>query len=309
MRHKASCRTQVASTLVAAFAVLMAAGAPAEPPAGQRDARQTGDDQAQPPPAPARPNLWQVEQVIDRAAENIARRYGYDEQGRVDRDAYQRRRRASLQQRERFQRVPIPPPYRGEYSPAAPQAYDRGFDDGFEQGWLAAMEEMRRLRGESVYEAAMADGIEAFREADYSLAVRSFLHAAKRDQGDPIARLHAAQALTALGHYDEAFDVVRRAFQLQPNLAYLPLDVRGGYEDVSAFNAHVDKLRGAASAESQWKASALLGYLLYYSDEPAGAYRAFRRAAQSVPHDPFVAQMLEAARLAVPASASETQGR
>ncbi len=219
---------------------------------------------------------------------------------------YRKQRQQSLERHERFERDGIPPGYTVKTwaeEMAATQAYDRGYEDGFRDGLAAARREMSSNRRSDAQGIAMAEGIEKFRKGDYGGAVRHLTLAARLDQGDPMSRLHAAHALVALGHYDDAALLLKRAFQLQPALMNLDIDVRDHYDDRQEFLKHINQLHADAEANpSNAAVWTLLGYYRFYSDDPLGGYRAIRHALKLEPGDRWVGKLHEIARLSVPAS-------
>ncbi|HRX86802.1 MAG TPA: hypothetical protein P5572_17385, partial [Phycisphaerae bacterium] len=108
----------------------------------------------------------------------------------------------------------------GGYDPA--DAYIQGRHDEQQfQEWKEHHD-----KGQQAYIDAMSEGVGLFRETRYAEAVGAFVRAAELNQGDPAARLHAAYALVAIGNYDDALLMIRRAIQLQSRLLYLPLSIR-----------------------------------------------------------------------------------
>lgn len=222
--------------------------------------------------------------------------------------AYETDRHKALSRRERFDRSGIPPgysPYTWYQEMAATDAYDRGYEEGLRHGRRTARQLAADDRNESLVTSLMVEGGKRFRQGDYGAAARSFMLAAQQSQGDPASRLQAAHALTALRHYDEAYLLVRRAFQLQPKLAYLPLDVRGDYDDQTVFQEHLRRLeKDAAAAGDDPRLWALLGYYRFFSGDHDGANRALARAAALDPEEKFVADLRNVARISVPAPVS-----
>jgi Flp pilus assembly protein TadD len=147
----------------------------------------------------------------------------------------------------------------------------------------------------------MARGKKAFEAGDYALAARQFLLAATLDQGDPASRLAAAHALVAVGTFEPAVRLLRRAFELQPRLVYLPLQIRGAYGNPDHFALHLTALREAArNDENNPGIWFLLGYFGYYSDHMAEAADALERAAKLRPTDGLIQQLFELASLSAP---------
>ncbi len=223
-----------------------------------------------------------------------------------DDPGYRNQREQSLQRHERFKHDGIPPGYTVRTwaeEMAASQAYDRGYEDGYRDGVLATRREQSSNRRADAQGIAMAKGVEQFRNRDYGGAVRHLMLAAKMDQGDPLSRLHAAHALVALRHYDDAFLLLKRALQLQPALMHLNIDVRDHYADRTEFGRVLAQLDRDAEASSFDPAVwTLLGYYRFYSGDPGGGYRAIRRALELAPKDRWVGKLHEILRVSVPAS-------
>jgi len=182
------------------------------------------------------------------------------------------------------------------------EAYRRGVDDGrrFEQ-----FERQAEL-GLASYLQAMENGLRAFGRHAYSGAARSFILAARLNQGDAASRIHAAHAMFALGRYHEAIPFLRRAFELQPRIAQLPLDMRDDYSERKDFTNRLNSLTQAAGASPKdadlWF---LLGYCHMYSGSPAEAYRALKTAAELRREDRLIQALLEVAKLSAPVSPAE----
>ena len=226
---------------------------------------------------------------------------------------YERQKREALREHPRFEFDDLPPGHTAETwarEMAATGAYDRGYDEGYREGWRAAMEAVDQGRDATVYDEAMAQGSMRFHEKDYGAAARQFVLAAKLDQGDPISRMFAARSLLALQHYEEALLLARRAWQLQPNLVYLSVDVRKEFSEPADFDRVMKELAEAAEADAEnATAWSLLGYFRFFSGDHAGAFEALKRARALRPEDHFVESLLETARLSVPAAVSKDEKR
>jgi tetratricopeptide (TPR) repeat protein len=242
----------------------------------------------------------------------------------ISRDSrhYEQRRLRSLEEHERFEFGHLPPGqtvHTWREHPARRESYDLGFEDGYAEGWRAAQHAISVARGASVYDEAMEMGEGHFRERDYGSAVRDFLLAATVDQGDPMCRLRAAHSMTALGHYDDAAMLIKRAFELQPKLVYVPFDMRRLYNEGSELSNHVARLEKHVDAMSGGDAMsgaggddpartrrantlALLGYYRYYSGDASGAHRVLTQARSISRRDRFINALLEAARVSAPAA-------
>ncbi len=220
---------------------------------------------------------------------------------------YRSRRDESLSRRERFDNSDIPPGYSSEdwsRAMAASGAYDRGYEDGFEQGWLAAERAAADQQRGGLYQAALDSGLKQFRAKRYGPAVRDFMFAAKNNQGDPVSRLHAAHAMAALGHYEDAFLLIRRALQLEPRLTYVPLDIRTFYADVAEFERRIEQVRADAEANpNEFRIWSVYGYFCLFSNRPELGASVLERAYKSAKNDDgTVKRLLDAARIMVPVS-------
>ncbi len=212
---------------------------------------------------------------------------------RLDRDRRRHRSPRRFDLRPQFQRdefgyrfgVPAFDEFRGE-------SVERAYRQGLADGRNSERFEIRAERGLASYQEAMLKGHAAFAKAKYGLAARQFLLAATLNQGDPASRLCAAHAHTALHDYGPAARLLHRAFELQPRLVYLPMDIRGAYGNGEDFVSHRDALRRVATQE-QDNADAwfLLGYYHFYTNNMGGAARALERAAKLAPDDPLIAEL------------------
>ncbi len=182
-------------------------------------------------------------------------------------------------------------------------AFDEGYWEGRRDGRRYAEWERRYELGRRSYAEAMSDGVAAFRNAEYSQAVRHFIRAAKLNQGDPASRIHAAHAMVAIGRYQEALPALRRAFQLQPKIAYLALDIRRDYGPKADFDAHLKALADAArEAEDDPALWLLLGYYQFFSGRESQALASLTKADELAAGDFMTDALLDAARMVAPAS-------
>ena len=188
-----------------------------------------------------------------------------------------------------------------DYYDYAGGAFDNGYWEGRRDGRRYAEWERRHELGRRSYADAMSDGVLAFRNGEYADAVRNFIRAAKVNQGDPASRLHATHAMVAIGRYHEALPALRRAFQLQPKIAYLALDIRRDYGVRADFDAHLKELRrAAANAKEDPALWLLLGYYQFYSGRGGGALKSLAKADALAPGDFMTEALLDAARLVTP---------
>jgi len=191
-------------------------------------------------------------------------------------------------------------PYGGDpYGDDLERAYRQGTSDGrnFERF------EIQAERGLEAYLDAMDEGHAAFSQGAYGPAARHFLLAAELNQGDPSARLCAAHCQMAIGRYDATVRLLRRAFELQPKIVYLPLDVRAAYGVTGDFERHLAALRQAVDGNKQsadlWL---LLGYYDYFSGNQAEAAEALARAGKLRAGDRLIESLSRMALMSVPPS-------
>lgn len=221
-------------------------------------------------------------------------------------DGYESRRERSLERRDRWDTFAPPgfTPQSWQAQMASTDAYDRGYEEGFNAGWQASARKVGADQSLAIAEEALSLGAEHFKAGRYGAAARAFMLAAASDQGDASSRIQAAHALTALGHYEDAYLLVRRALQLQSRLAYMPLDIRALYGDAGAFADHVRQLESAANQSRDVKLLALLGYYRFYSDRHDEAYRVLSRAAEIDANEFVVGRLRDVARISTPATAT-----
>lgn len=188
--------------------------------------------------------------------------------------------------------------HRGSYGPnydayslRLDHAYDIGAAPPEIQDPIAAQAE----RALTDYQDAMGAGYDAFHRGQYSQAARYFLLASQFNHGDPSSRLCAAHAQVALGQYGSAASLLHRAFDLQPKLAYLPLDIRDSYGRAGDFAVHLDSLRETANQSHNSDVWFLLGYYYYNSGEADLAGPALARACRLSPDDRVLARFAAAA--------------
>lgn len=190
--------------------------------------------------------------------------------------------------------------------PAFDEARDESIERAYRQGLLDGRDserfEIQAQRGLNSYRQAMLKGHRAFEAGKYGLAARQFLLAATLNQGDPAARLCAAHTQIALNDYAPAARLLHRAFELQPKLVFLPMDIRGAYGVQGDFAKHRSKLQKSAKLDEEngdlWF---LLGYVHYYTDHMGGAARALTKAAELEPNDRLIAELLSLAAMSAPA--------
>lgn len=187
---------------------------------------------------------------------------------------------------------------------------ERAYQHGLADGRDSERYEIQAQRGLNAYRGAMLNGHRAFDVGKYGLAARQFLLAATLNQGDPVSRLCAAHAQMALKDYGPAARLLHRAFELQPKLVFLPMDIRGAYGVEGDFAKHRGALQKAASREKVdvdlWF---LLGYVHYYTDNMAGAARTLKKATDLDPGDPLIAELASLAGMSAPSARSPKRGQ
>lgn len=187
----------------------------------------------------------------------------------------------------------VTPGYGEPRGERADRAYEQGYADGADAHILDA----RNAELLNAYDAAMAGGHEAFGRGDFPVASQRFLLAASLNQGDPASRVCAGNAQMAVGAYESASRLVDRALELQPKLAYLPLDLRAAYAQTNDFYRHLAALQKAAEkAPDDADAWFLLGYVRFFSGAPLAAADALRHAVELRPDHRTSARLLDIAR-------------
>jgi Flp pilus assembly protein TadD len=144
-------------------------------------------------------------------------------------------------------------------------------------------------------EQAVYDGLTAMRAGDYRQAVVEFTLAAELNNGDPVCRIHLAQAQVALGHDREAARALRRALDLQPKLVPMRLGLDQYYPDPEEFTEQLQDLERRIDRKRASRADiyVLLGFLKFQHGDDDAAYRAFRQAVRGLPRDDRVHEYLE----------------
>lgn len=171
-----------------------------------------------------------------------------------------------------------------------PEQLDQAYRQGLRDGYQAQQDEndinthtqkLLRTRDE-----ALKAGLQAFNQGSYDEAADIFLLATGLDHGDPASRIYAAQSLFALRQYDQALPLLRRAFDLQPNLLHLRFDLGLEYGDPADLASQVKDLQSFMTINPDWSDGyLLLGYELLHSGQRNLAHQAFSRAAQLDPFD------------------------
>lgn len=180
-----------------------------------------------------------------------------------------------------------------------PDQLDQAYRQGLRDGYQAQQEEndinTRTQKLLRTRDEALQTGLQAFNQGSYDRAADAFLLATEMDHGDPACRLYAAQSLFALQQYDQAVPLLRRAFDLQPNLLHLRFDLRSDYGIPADFASQVTTLQTFMSNNPDWSGGyLLLGYELLHSGQRDLAYQAFAHAVQIDPFDALGREFLRA---------------
>ena len=187
----------------------------------------------------------------------------------------------------------VPDPYTGlavpDYLPE--RAYDSGYRSGQYQAelWLARHRNLLQTARTS-----LDRGTQFFFAGNYNEALSAFRLAGASDHGDAGARLLTAHACFALGRYDDAVRYLRRAFELQPKIAFLNYDLRHEYGVAGDFQQHLERLEAEAQANPKAVAPwVLLGYVYRYTGAREDAAITLANAEKLDPADPLVARLLD----------------
>lgn len=151
--------------------------------------------------------------------------------------------------------------------------------------------------------AGVDQGMAYFRAGNYERAAIAWINASTLDQGDAVSRLHAGNALFALGRYDQSVKLLDRAFELAPHLAGAAFDIRLDYGRQGDFERHFRRLEAhVAQNPDNVSALTLMGYILSYTEGPSHAYPYLHRARAIAPKDTFVEKLWNVAATIGPAS-------
>jgi len=165
--------------------------------------------------------------------------------------------------------------------------------------WYIATQRAEQLRAAN--RAGIGRGLVEFRAGRYDRAAITWVGASKRDEGDSASRVHAGHALFAVGRYDSAVTLLARAFELSPRLATSSYDLRSDYVNPADFYEHLKRLkRYVAGHPNDADGITMLGYVQYYTEGPASAYRILKRAKVLRPKDTFIPKLLDVARMVSP---------
>ncbi len=140
-------------------------------------------------------------------------------------------------------------------------------------------------------------GLRHMSQGNYRQAADAFKLAAETNQHDPAARLYATHAYFANGRYRDAVKFLRRAFELQPRVAYLNFDLRDDYGRKSDFDRHLKALE-RASRQSPRNIDRLVlhGYVLSFSNQRDLAWQPLIQAYKINPDDALVRRLMETAQ-------------
>lgn len=168
------------------------------------------------------------------------------------------------------------------------------YDAQYHYQWYQAYHREQQLTQRA--EQMRGEAIDLFRRGEYETAAIRFLGAADVDHGDAAARVHAGHCLFALGQYADAVALLRRAFELQPALAYGGFDPRSDYGHRADFQEQLQTLRDYVDhTPDDAAATALLGYMIYFTDGSTRARPTLEKARRLNPDDGLVARLLAVA--------------
>jgi tetratricopeptide (TPR) repeat protein len=193
-----------------------------------------------------------------------------------------------------------------EYYNLPEDVWRYGYRQGLQDGYRAQQNDddtnNRTQKLLRTRDDALKAGLQAFHQGSYDQAADLFVLGGELDHGDPACRLYAAQALFAVGQYDQALPLLRRAFDLQPNLLYLRFDLRAEYGNPADMTSQVAILQTFMMNNPDWADGyLLLGYEWLHSGQRNMAYQAFKHAVQLDPVDALSRRLL---RLSYPVAAA-----
>ena len=206
--------------------------------------------------------------------------------------------------------VPCPPvawPYApppADFARALESAYHAGrADEHAYQRFGFNINDMNRRQDRLLthHERALQLGVARLREGAYARAAVALALATELDRGDPASRIHLAQARLALGHYDDAGRLVRRAFELQPKLLYTDLNLERYYPNDRLLDEFTRALAAwLAERPRELDGFFLLGFLEFQRGNFEESHAALRRvAAGTRKRDDLTAALLRVTRPAV----------
>ena len=159
--------------------------------------------------------------------------------------------------------------------------YRFGFTDGYDYAHFEGTADARVDSLMSHASVQLDRGVQYFRKAQYQQAADTFQLASETDQGDAVSRIYAGHSLFALGRYRDAVRYLRRAFELQPRIAYLTYDIRGDYDNPELFEEQLTALNKALDLSPRDPDRLfLIGYMNYYTGQRTAAFRYLLRAVE-----------------------------
>jgi tetratricopeptide (TPR) repeat protein len=142
----------------------------------------------------------------------------------------------------------------------------------------------------------IALGRAAFAAGEYGRAAHHFRLAAVTDPMTPIGHFLLAQALFALGKYEEAVATIHAGLRLQPDWPqrrFRPLELYG--DNVADYPEHLARLEEAATRQPDDPVLLFLyAYQLWFDGRQDEALPVFQRAARVLPDKGDVERFLEA---------------
>jgi tetratricopeptide (TPR) repeat protein len=168
------------------------------------------------------------------------------------------------------------------------------YDAQFHYRWYLAYKKERKVHDYA--DENREAGRDSFYDEHFERAALRFLGAAEADHTDAASRVHGGHALFALGRYDEAHVLLKRAFELAPQLTYGQFDPRDDYARYDLFDRHMATLRGwVRERPSDASARVLLGYMEFFTAGPTAALPGLREAVRISPEDSLAERLLRAA--------------
>jgi len=141
-----------------------------------------------------------------------------------------------------------------------------------------------------------SEGSAQLRAGYYERAAVTLLAAAEANHDDALSRVRAGHALFVLGRYDEAVRHIRRAFELQPELATIQYDMRDDFGRKGDFDRQFVALERFVSGHPGNAAGAtMLAYVRYYTSGAGSAYPMLRAAKRLDSQNELVDKLLAVA--------------
>jgi len=175
--------------------------------------------------------------------------------------------------------------------------YRYGFMEGYDYGQFIDQADQRVQQLIAHATAQIDRGVKLFQQGQYQQAADIFQLACESNQGDATARVYAGHALFALGRYRDAVRNLRRAFELQPRIAYLIYDVRGDYDEPAKYEQQLNALRKALEMSPRdVDRLFLMGYMHYYTGQRTAAWRYFQRVQEVDKNDAISERLMRNAQ-------------